>query len=358
MQLSEKKITIKDIARIAKVSPSTVSMVINGRAGVSEDTKAHVLQIIKAFNYTPNLVARSLIKRHSYSIAMLITHTMNPVFPELSGGVDLALKEKGYSLSIISTYDKYDLETKEIERAIARGIDGIIASAPLIDNEDLPKLADSGFPVVCALRRIYTSDSIDYVIVDSVKGAYLATEHLIRLGHIRIGIIGAPASTSSGVEKLNGVRMAFKDYDLSLPEELIHEGDYLKKSAYLATQKLLRMSANSRPTAIFAFNDAMAIGAFEAIWEAGLNIPEDIALVGFNNTEISSLSVISLTTVAHEIQKMGRLAAERLIAKIEKKNGHTKPYQILLEPKLKVRKTCGYTESTGYTLKKTTKSSI
>ena len=343
-----KRVTIKDIARIANVSPATVSIVINGRPGVSDETRYRVLSIVQAMNYRPNLVARSLVKRRSYAVAMLITNTRNPIFPEMAGGVDDVLKDYGYSLSIISTHDDAEVEAKEIDKITARGIDGIITSSALVDSENIRGLVRSGYPVVSVLRRVYDCDELDYVNVDNVKGGYLAVEHLIRLGHERIAVIKGPANTSTGVERFQGAVKAMKDYGVDVSEDLVEAGDYFRKSGYQSTERLLKMSPKKRPTAIFACNDDMALGAFEATWDAGLSIPKDVALVGFNNMEVTSLRAIEITTVSQRKQEMGRLAAKRLIDKIEKSKGYTEPYHVVLEPELVIRKSCGYRASPKY----------
>lgn len=346
------RVTIRDIAKKAKVSPSTVSMVINGKPGVGEETKYRVLEVIESLNYRPNLVARSLVKGRSHSIALLIKSTKHPIFPEIAGGVDEVLKEHGYSLSIISTYDDVELESKEIENIKARGIDGILTSAALVDDQNLVRLVNSGYPVVAVLRRTYNCDSLDYVLVDNRKGAYLAVEHLIRLGHQRIAVIKGPSNTSTGMERFDGAMRAFKTYGIPVSEELVDEGDYFQKTGYLCTKKFFKLDSYKRPTAIFAINDDIALGAFEAVWERGLRIPEDIALVGFNNVETTSFCSIQITTVSQRTHEMGRLGAKRLIQKIEKKRGYRKRFQIVLEPELIIRNSCGYSSGSKYVVKK------
>lgn len=345
---SAENVTIKDIARKAGVSPSTVSMVINRRPGIGEETRQRVLGIIQALGYTPNLVARSLVKRHSQSIALLIESTQHPIFPEIAAGVDEVLVEQGYSLSIISTHDDSILESREIEKIKARGIDGILTSAALVDNDNLLHLAQSGFPVVALLRRVYHCDELDYVVADNRRGGFLALEHLIRLGHRRIGILKGPSNNSTAIERLDGAMDACRAYGIPIPEGFIQGGGYLQKTGYLVTKELFGKKKKDSPTAIFASNDEMALGAFEAAWEMGLKIPEDIALVGFNNVEITSFCSIQLTTVSQRPDEMGRLGAKRLVAKIEKKRGYRKGYQEVLEPELVVRKSCGYAASSGY----------
>ncbi len=348
--IKDEGITIKDIARIAKVSPSTVSLVMNDKPGVHQETRYRVHKIAKALNYRPNLVARSLVKGRSHAIAMLITSTLNPIFPEMAAGMDEVLRKHGYSLSIISTHGDGEVEALEIEKIRARGIDGIITSDALIDDENVEELVKSGYPVVSILRRVYGCDELDFVVVDGVKGGYMAAEHLIRLGHTRIGLINGPLNTSTGTERATGAIEAFEDYGVPVENELVHQGDFFKESGYVGAIGFLSLNAGKRPTAIFASNDEMALGAFEAIWEAGLKVPDDIALVGFNNVGTTALRSIEITTVSQNKQEMGRLGAKRLIDKIEKNRGYKRPYHIVLEPRLIIRKSCGFTASSGYLL--------
>ena len=349
------RVTIKEIANLANVSPATVSLIINNRPGISQDTKNRVMRIIDALKYSPNLVARSLVSRRSYAIAMLITSPTNAIFPELAAGVGEVLQSHGYSLSIISTYDDGSIEAKETQKIRARGIDGIITSAALLDSNDLKDLARSGYPVVSVLRRVYDCEELDSVTVDNLKGGYIAMEHLIRLGHTRIGIIKGPLNTSTGKERLEGAIMASEDYDISVNEGLIHQGDFFKESGYNAAKKFLNLPPKRRPTAVYACNDEMAFGAFEAVWDIGLRIPEDIALVGFNNVEATALRRVEITTINQRKQEVGKLAAKRLINRLEKIRGYKKPYQVVLEPNLIVRKSCGSSLTSGYKVKKTKK---
>jgi LacI family transcriptional regulator len=349
---NKNKITIKDIAKVAKVSPATVSLVINDKAGISKNTRYRVLRIIRNLNYTPNLVARSLVKRQSKSIAMLITNTRNPVFPEIAEGVDNALKKYGYSLIIITTYDEDKLEAKEIKMVKARGIDGIITSAARLDSENIVALAESGFPTICVLRRIYNCNELDHVVADNFKGGYLAAEHLIRMGHRRIGIIKGQLNASTFIERFNGASKAFKVYGVPILQDLIQQGDNSKESGYLATNKLMKLRPNRIPTAIFACNDEMAIGALESLYDTGLKIPNDVALVGFNNAQTTALRTIEITTINQRNYEMGYLAAKRLIDKIEKKKGYKNPFHIILDPELLIRKSCGYSISSKYKINK------
>lgn len=338
------RVTIKDIARIAQVSPATVSLVLNDKPGVGKQTRYRVLRVSRELHYTPNLVARSLVRQQSDTVALMITNTRNPIFPEIGAGVEEVLNDEGLTLNILSTFDDPEIEGKKIENMRARGTDGLITSCALLNDPHLKELAEIDFPLVSVLRRVYDSPKMDYVIVDNVKGGYLAVEHLIRMGHKRIALISGPSNTSTGLERLEGGKAALKKYRVGIRPNLVFEGDFFRECGYLAANSFLRLPPKERPTAIFSCNDDMAMGAFEAVLDAGLKVPRDIALVGFNNVEATSLRTVEMTTVAQHSVEMGRLAAKRLLQKINKRRGYRKKFQIILEPELVVRKTCGFGE--------------
>ncbi len=336
------QVTIKDVARLSQVSPATVSLVLNGKPGVGKQTRYRVLRVARELSYTPNLVARSLVRKQSDSVALMITSTKNPIFPEIGAGVEEVLSEAGMSLNILSTFDDEEIEGKKIENMRARGTDGLITSCALLDDRHLMELVHSGFPVVSVLRRVYDAHQLDYVIVDNLKGGYLVVEHLIRLGHVRIGIITGPANTSTGRERLRGAQAALKRYRVPPNPHLLFEGDYFRECGYFAANHFLGLPRKKRPTAIFSCNDDMAMGAFEAILDAGLRVPDDVALVGFNNEEATSLRTVEMTTVDQHSVDMGRQAAQRILQRINRRPGYRKPFKVTMEPELVVRKTCGF----------------
>jgi LacI family transcriptional regulator, galactose operon repressor len=179
------------------------------------------------------------------------------------------------------------------------------------------------------------------VIVDNVQGAYLAAQHLIRLGHTRIGVIKGPTNTSTGIERFEGAVNALRDHGVPLPEQLIFTGDFFKQCGYMGTHQFLRLPRAQRPSAIYACNDDMAMGAFEAILDAGLKIPEDMALVGFNNVEATSLRTVEITTIDQQPHEMGRLAALRLMEKLQA-SGPLQVYRKVLSARLVIRRSCGF----------------
>ena len=346
----QETITIKEIARLANVSSATVSLVLNCKPGVSQETRYRVQTIAKSLHYTPNLVARSLVQRRSQAVAMLVSDIRTHIFPEIAAGVDDVLRKSGYSLSIISTYDSGQAEAHRIEGIRARGVDGIITSASLIHDAGICELARSGYPVVSVMRRVYNCDELDYITVDNVKGGFLATEHLIRLGHARLGFIKGPVITSTGVERFDGAMKAMSLYGLSVSADRLKQGDYSKKSGYEAAMAMMKLPEGRRPDAIFAGNDDMALGAFEAAYDLGISIPGDLALVGFNNVETTALRTIEITTISQRKEKIGSLAAGRLLDRIEGTKDIGEPLHLLLEPELIIRSSCGYSIHSSYVI--------
>jgi LacI family transcriptional regulator len=342
-----KKVTIKDISRIAGVSTAAVSIVLNGKPGVSEATRYRILRVARELNYTPNLLARSLVSRRSpKSIALMITNIRNAIFPEIAAGIEEVLREHDYSLSIVSTFDDEQLEAKQIDNIKARGVDGVIVSSPLIDNPNIPRLVAEGFPVVSVLRYVYGCDDLDFVIVDNFKGGYLAVEHLARIGHKKIAIVGGPVNTSTGLERFRGGVQALKDYGIPTGSEYFYGGDFFRERGYLAAHYFLNLPKHKRPSAIYACNDDMAIGVIEALMDSGLKVPDDMAVVGFNNVEATSMRAIDLSTIDQHAHAIGRMAAQRLIAKLEG-TVDGKGFRKVLEPRLVIRGSCGYSR-TGY----------
>lgn len=351
--LSRKRsVTIKDVSKLANVSAATVSIVMNGKPGVSDETRNRVLKIAEALEYKPNLVARSLVHGRSKFIAMLISSTRNPIFPELAEGVDKALKEKGYSLSIISTNDNEKIEARELQALRYRGFDGVITSSTLVNNRELDKLVDSGFPVISVLRRDYACKNLDYIVLDGIMGGYMAMEHLIRLSHRRIGIIKGPQNTSTGIERLKGALHAMADYGIQASDTLIREGDFFSASGYAAAMDLMRLPPKDRPTAIYACNDDMAVGAFDALWKLNIKVPDAVALVGFNNTAVTALKSVAISTISLQKSAMGKYAANRLIETIESEKNVREPFHVTLEPTLIIRNTCGFALKGKYIIDK------
>ncbi|MBW2056900.1 MAG: LacI family DNA-binding transcriptional regulator [Deltaproteobacteria bacterium] len=338
----EPKPTIKDIARLARVSHTTVSRALNDRPRVSRRTRDRILAIAKKLNYRPNVAARSLKVRRTKTLGLVITTIINPFYPELAQGIENTAREMGYNIILCSTNYDIDLELRHIEMLRSKGVDGIIFTSTHIHDPNIEGLVEEGFPIILVNRKTYDEsigNRVDYVVIENSRGAFMAVEHLIRMGHRRIGIITGLRQSSASWERLEGVERAMTEYGVELDPDLVVEGDFLKASGGRAAKRFSRMKVP--PTAVFAVNDYMALGAMEGFMEEGLRIPHDMALVGFNDIEISRMRNIELTTVGQKTYEMGSIAVRTLVEKIEgEAQGLVR--QIILEPELLIRKSCGY----------------
>jgi LacI family transcriptional regulator len=341
--------TLKDIAKLAGVSHTTVYRALNDKPRISQSTKERIISIARELNYQPNVLAQSLVLGRTKTLGLVITTIVNPFYPELAKGIEDTARSLGYSIILCSTNFDPSLEKQYIDMLRSRGVDGIIFTSAHIYDPNITSLVEDRFPLILVNRRVYGNplmDSVDYVVVENTKGGFLAVEHLIRMGHERIGVISGPSDSSAAVERLEGVRKAFIEYDLNPASLQVLEGDFLKLSGYEAAEEFLAMG--DPPSAIFGINDYMALGALEAILDSGLRVPEDVALIGFNNIEFSSLKTVELSTIGQRKYEMGSIAVHTLIERIERGDGD-RARQITLEPDLIIRKSCGY-HLRGYTV--------
>jgi len=342
-----KKITIKDIARFANVSHTTVSRALNNKSRIRPETKEKILSIARELNYRPNFVARSLVMKRTKTLGLVITNIANPFYTELAQGIETMAIKLGYNIILCSTHSDLSTEKLYIEMLRSKGVDGILFSSAHMEDPNIVDLAEEGFPIILVNRRTYhqmVREKVDYVGVDNIRGGFLAIEHLIRVGHKRIGVIGGSSESSVGFERLEGGKQALTTYGLEVRGDYFLEGDFLKGSGYQGGKKFLKM--DEPPTAIFAANDYMALGTYQAILEEGIKVPEEMALIGFNDIEFTSMKGIELTTIGQKKYEMGALAVKTLVERIEGgKVGPSK--EIILEPELIIRKTCGF-HSKGY----------
>ena len=342
--MESSRVTLKDIAREANVSPASVSLVLRDKetVRVSEATRKRVIEIAERLNYRPNLLARTLVGKGSSTLGLVITTLLNPFYAEITQAIIDRAREKGYSVIATSVdYGGPDVEQFYLDELLDRGVDGLIISSALRNDTAIKNLRKRGVPFVLVVREVDEAPSekpVDFVGVDDQRGAALATEHLFDLGHTHIAIIAGPQDTSTGYHRLQGVKVAFKARGLEVDSDLIYYGNYKRESGYEQTQKIL--GSRKKATAIFAANDIMAIGAIEALAEKGLKVPYDMALIGFDDIEIAGLPGVDLTSISHQKAHMGQLAVERLIEKISGKSENVVT-KSLIDPILVVRKTCG-----------------
>jgi LacI family transcriptional regulator len=341
--------TIKDIAKLAGVSHTTVYRALNDKPRISQPTKERIISIAQKCNYQPNVLAQSLVLGRTKSLGLVITTIVNPFYPELAKGIEDAARSLGYNIILCCTNFDLSLEKQYIDMLRSRGVDGIIFTSAHTHDPNITRLVEDRFPLILVNRRVYgdpVMNRTDYVVVENVDGGFIAVEHLIKMGHRRIGVISGPADSSAAVERLEGARKAMSEYRLNPTDLLVLEGDFLKPSGYEAAGRFL--SLKDPPSAVFAVNDYMALGAYEAALDSGLRVPEDLALIGFNDITFSATKGIELTTIGQKKHEMGSIAIHTLIDRIEGRDGG-KVTQITLEPELIIRRSCGY-HGRGYTV--------
>jgi len=336
------KATIKDIARLANVSHTTVSRALNDKSRIRNETKEKILAIVKQLNYQPNFIARGLVMRRTRTLGLIITTIANPFYTELALGIESTARNLGYNILLSFTHSDLSIEKESIDMLRSKGVDGMIFSSAHMDDPNIVRLAEDEFPIVMVNRRTYhpmVKGKVDYVGVDNILGGYLAVEHLIKLGHQKIGVIGGSSESSVGFERLEGGKRAMEAYGMEPMTHYFLGGDFLKMSGYQGGMRFLEMG--DPPSAIFATNDYMALGVYQAFVEKGFKVPEDVAIVGFNDIEFTAMKGVELTTVGQKKYEMGALAVKALVEKIEgKRTGPTK--EIFLEPELVIRRSCGF----------------
>ena len=329
--------TLKDVAKAAGVSSATVSRYLTGHARLSDETRADVERAIRELNYRPNRVARRLQATGGRSglLGLVIPDMRNPFFTDIGHGVEDAAQQHGYTVILGHSNDSVEREARYLDLFHAEHVDGVVLPTVRSVDATVADLSRGDIPVVCVDRK--TAAEVDTVISDNVKGARLATEHLLALGHRRIGFVGGLPEISTTQERLAGYRGALAAAGLPVCRELIVEGDSRQESGRLRTGRLLALP--TPPTALLGGNNLMTLGALQAIREQTLRIPDDVAIVGYDDMPWSSAFTPPLTAVDQPGYEMGRRAAEILLRRIEAPD--TPPRTVVLHPRLVVRGSCG-----------------
>ena len=336
-------LTLEDIAKQAGVSRSTVSRVVNENPNVSSDVRKRILEVIQATGYHPNAAARTLASQRSWTIGLLLPQSVSffftdPYYPHLTKGIAQACNQFNYTLALFLVGTKED-EKKIFTRVTRKGLlDGVLVqSGHHGDQQIIGQLVDAEIPQVI-IGRPFRSDNVSYIDIDNVNASFNAVTHLVRLGYKRIATITGPAQSSVGLDRKMGYIRALSERGHTVNESLIAEGDFTEAGGYYAMQKLLP----ARPDAVFAASDIMAIGAMRAAREAGMNIPGDIAFIGFDDLPIATLSDVQLTTIRQPVVQFGVKAVEILIDQIE--NGIQPPRHVIMDAELVIRDSCGATK--------------
>lgn len=330
------KPTIEDVAKRANVSIATVSRVINRQGGVRAKTEASILAAIEELNYIPNAVARSMVKKTTHTIGILIPDVNNPFFPTVVSGIEQKAREKGYFTMLCNTNESAETERELLQILMERSVDGLIITTADEAGDHLQAVIDAKIPVVAVDRPIKKFE-VDTVLVGNVDGAYQATRHLILQGHQKIAIICGPQNTTPGYERFVGYKRAFADYGLPIVPEYVLEGDFKEESGNLLTKQLYNLA--ERPTAIFSSNNLMTIGCIKALMELNWKLGEEIAFIGFDDVDIATFVNPPLTVVSRPMRKLGEIAFDILFDRMtEGQEGANRHY--VLSPELNIRQSC------------------
>ncbi len=328
--------TVREVARLAGVSAATVSRALNASSTVSPELAERVLNAARQLNFRPNRLARNLRMGAVRTVGLLVPDIENPFFTSAVHGVEEALQAAGYTLLLANFGEDPAREEALLRTLSAEGVAGIIFTASIRPSVEYTRLLSGRLPMV-GMSRVLEGLPVDLVLTDNRGGALEATEHLIRLGHRRIALINGPATISTARERQAGFEEAFARAHLPVPKELIRHADFRQAGGFEAMQDLLRQSP--RPTAVFVASNLMTLGALEALHRAEVRIPEEMAIVGFDDMAWATSLRPPLTVVAQPAREMGAAAAKLLIERLQ--NPDLPPRRITLPTRLIVRSSCG-----------------
>ncbi len=326
--------TIKDIAEKLNISYSTVSRALNNKYGVKAETREKILEASKEMNYHPNAIARGLVNRQTHTIGLIIPDIKNPFYPEIAGGIEEIAADSGYNVFLCNTNWSKDRENQYINLLSERRVDGIIAAPVSSSVRNLEMNVHKRIPLVYVSKAPEDTDN-SFVVIDDVRGGFLATKHLIESGYETIGFIGAADGDINTDERFKGYVTAFEKFGMVPDDKYVRCGDFRQTTGYNIIRSMIK--ENDYPRAIFAENDLIALGVIQAVKDLGLKVPGDIAIVGFDDIPIASMQEIQLSTICQPKYQMGKIAFENLLEIIKGNNKENSSRKVILEPELIVR---------------------
>ncbi|MCO7255975.1 MULTISPECIES: ribose operon transcriptional repressor RbsR [Dickeya] len=329
--------TMKDVARLAGVSTSTVSHVINDNRYVSDAIRERVMKAVEQLNYAPSALARSLKINQTRTIGMLLTASSNPFYAEVVRGVERCCYERGYSLILCNTEGDHHRLSRSLETLLQKRVDGLLlmCTESYLPSPDIIRRYPS-IPVVMMDWAPFEGSS-DIIKDNSLQGGEMATHYLISQGYRKIACIAGPQDKTTAHNRLEGYRKAMHQSGLSIPVGYEVIGDFEFEAGFRAMQQLLALP--ERPDAVFTSNDAMAVGVYRALYEAGLSIPDDMAVVGYDDIELARYLSPPLTTIHQPKGELGELAIDTLLHRLEHPDAEHNV--LVLTPELIVRSSVG-----------------
>jgi DNA-binding LacI/PurR family transcriptional regulator len=327
-------ISIKDIAKVAGVSHSTVSRALADSPLVAAETKQLIQRIARETGYTPSAIARGLVTKRTATIGLVVTTIADPFIAEVVRGVEETALDNGYSVILCDCNAEPERELASVRMLREKRVDGIVVTSSRVGSLYVPLLEGLGVPVVL-INNQHEGRYVYSVRTDSRRGGHLIGEHFFSLGHRRIAYISGPPNAHSSLERLEGCRLALQEHGLGIPDEWVVPGDGCTEGGEAGANLLLRCSP--RPTAIFCYNDLTAIGALRAVKSAGLRVPADLSLTGYDDIAFAAFVDPPLTTVAQAKYTLGQRAMDMALNLL---SGQEETDDVVLTPHLIERASC------------------
>lgn len=329
--------TIKDVAQKSGYSIATVSLVMNNKnVSIPQETRDKIWKAADELDYRPNQLAVSMITKKTNVLGLIIPDNSNLFFADLSKAIEVAARRAGYNLIYGNSNNNSKRDIEYLKMFVDRRVDGIIyakSTALNCENDrDCIRFFQKTTTPIVAVDRVVEDGNVSSIVLDHFLGGYLAARHLLQSGHTRIGCYTGPHNLNSSQERLNGCKFAFSEFDVPFDDSLVYEGTYQIGNECSA----LAYFINKGATAIFAFNDIMAYGIYREARQANLSIPQDLSVIGFDDTFFSEIIQPSLTTVRQPVRQMGECVVETLL-KLIQKGGDSKRHNYMFKPELIIR---------------------
>jgi LacI family transcriptional regulator len=330
---------MEEVARVAGVSKATVSRVLNDSPRISARTRARVQEVVRSLGYEPNYIARSLSKQKTHSIGVILEDIVNPFFAQVAKGVETILKSGGYTMVLTSSGFVYE-EELELTRTLLRyKVDGILITPVQADSLAVNILRNRGVPFFI-MNAKSTDPQVNWIDSDNRLGGYMATGHLLGLGHRRF--LALYSNRLQGTrDRLEGFKQAIAEKGLSASDQVLIGDATFREDGYRLLKRFIEeRGVEALPTAVVGVNDAVAIGAMECLFEHGVRIPGDVSIIGYDDIYFASLTRVPLTTIHQSKFRMGEIAARGLLEMLREEPGPREGHHFLIHPKLVVRESC------------------
>ena len=331
-------VTMRDVAKQASVSVATVSHVINGTRFVDPQTVDRVRHAIDDLGYRPNILARGLRRNETSTIGMVVPDNFNPFFAEVVRSIEDVGFESGYNVILCNSDGSEAKEIAYVETLLSKQVDGLVFIASGRSTEALKIISQAKLPCVVVDREVGDL-TMDQVLINNTQGGYLAAQYLAQLGHRRIGYIAGPRLFSLSARRITGFQQALAEVGIQFPDDYIVQGDFNYRGGEEGMRELLRRNLDL--TAVFASNDRMAIGCLNVLLRAGLRVPEDVSLMGYDDIPQTTAMFPALTTVAQPKAEMGRTSVSLLLERIRLRGEAIAPRRVILPVELVLRESCG-----------------